>query len=81
MMESSATFNPLLHQVHGKLCSSPYVSTRNVQVDADKGRIRLEGTVHSYFQKQMAQELVRRVDGVEMVENLLQVNWSLVTPR
>lgn len=80
-MEASATINPLLSQVHGTLSNSPYVSTRNVQVDAEEGRVRLEGTVHTYFQKQMAQELVRRVDGVEMVENLLQVNWSQAVPR
>ena len=29
----------------------------------------------TFFQKQMAQEAIRRVDGVEQIENLLQVNW------
>jgi len=80
-MEASATLNPLLHQVHGTLNNSPYVSTRHVQVDASAGCVRLEGTVHSFYQKQMAQELVRRVDGVETIENLLQVNWSPIAPR
>ncbi len=80
-MEASITLNPILHQVHGTLSNSPYVSTRNVQVDAEAGRVRLEGTVHTYFQKQMAQELVRRIDGVEAIENLLQVNWAPITPR
>ncbi len=35
----------------------------------------LKGTVNSYFQKQMAQEAIRRVDGVELIDNQLEVNW------
>jgi osmotically-inducible protein OsmY len=37
--------------------------------------VRLQGTVGSFYQKQMAQELLRRVDGVERIENQLQVSW------
>jgi len=65
----------LIAQVRGALSKSPYLSPRHVQVEATDGNIRLEGTVSSFYQKQMAQELVRRVDGVERVENQLQVNW------
>lgn len=67
---------PLLDQVRGALSKSPYLSPRKVEVEATNGNIRLAGTVSSYFHKQMAQELVRRVDGVEQVENQLQVNWT-----
>jgi osmotically-inducible protein OsmY len=31
--------------------------------------------VRSYFQKQMAQEVVRRVEGVEQIDNDLEVLW------
>ena len=75
-MEASALFNPLLHEIHGTLDSSPYVSMRQVQVEAYEGQVRLEGTVDSFFQKQMAQELIRRVDGVDKIENQLKVNWA-----
>ena len=39
-------------------------------------RSGLEGTVGSFYQKQMAQEVVRRLDGVQGIENQLQVSWS-----
>jgi len=35
----------------------------------------LQGSVRTYFQKQMAQEVVRRVEGVEEVDNCLEVLW------
>jgi osmotically-inducible protein OsmY len=65
----------LLDQVHGVLSRSPYVSARELRVEASEGVVRLEGAVRSFFHKQMAQELIRRVDGVERIENCLQVQW------
>jgi osmotically-inducible protein OsmY len=45
-------------------------------VEATDGHVLIEGTVGSFFQKQMAQEVVRRLDGVERVVNQLQVSWT-----
>jgi osmotically-inducible protein OsmY len=74
-----ATLSPprpaLLDQVHGALSRSPYVSANEMRVEATDGVVRLEGAVRSFFHKQMAQELIRRVDGVERIENYLQVKW------
>jgi osmotically-inducible protein OsmY len=74
-----ATLSPprpaLLDQVHGALRRSPYVSTNEMRVEESDGVVRLEGAVRSFFHKQMAQELIRRVDGVERIENCLQVKW------
>lgn len=75
-MEASALFNPLLHEIHGALDNSPYVSTERLQIEASEGQVSLEGTVASYFQKQMAQELILRLDGVDQLENKLKVNWA-----
>ncbi|MCG8448775.1 MAG: BON domain-containing protein [Pirellulales bacterium] len=74
-MEAVLSAAPLYEQIQGALHSSPYFSSHQVRVQTADGHVRLEGTVGSFFQKQMAQELVRRVDGVERVENQLQVNW------
>ena len=74
-MEAALAPYDLLEQVHGALKSSPYVSPREVKVKAAQGVVRLEGAVRSFFHKQMAQELIRRVDGVERIENHLQVTW------
>lgn len=69
------TTDSLLAQVHGVLSRSPYVSANSFQVEATAGTVRLEGEVGSFYQKQMAQELIRRVDGVERIENCLRVIW------
>jgi osmotically-inducible protein OsmY len=46
-----------------------------MQVEATEGVVRISGAVRSFFHKQMAQELIRRVDGVQRIENCLQVQW------
>lgn len=74
-MEAALAPCDLLEQVHGVLSQSPYISPRDVKIKAAQGVVRLEGAVRSFFHKQMAQELIRRVDGVERVENHLQVTW------
>ncbi len=75
-MESTLASSALSEQVAGILSRSPYLGRRQVQVETNEGNVRLEGTVSSYYQKQMAQEIVRRVDGVQKVENQLRVAWS-----
>jgi osmotically-inducible protein OsmY len=65
----------LVDQVHGALSRSPYVSPGELRIEADRGVVRLEGAVRSFFQKQMAQEVIRRLDGVERIVNCLQVTW------
>ncbi len=44
--------------------------------EASEGEIVLRGVVNSYYQKQMAQEAVRRIDGVERINNLVEVAGS-----
>ena len=36
----------------------------------------LRGVVNTYFQKQMAQEAIRHVDGVAEIANELEVCWT-----
>lgn len=67
---------PLFERIHDALTTNPHVPSHLVMVEAEEGRIVLKGSVKSFFQKQMAQEAVRRVDGVEQIDNLLQVNWT-----
>ena len=49
---------------------------QKLQLEAERGRIVLRGVVRSFYQKQMAQETLRYVDGVEEIENLLEVSWT-----
>ena len=75
-MEATLSTGRLFEQVQGALNSSPYLSRKQVVIEASDGNVRLQGTVGSFFQKQMAQELVRRVDGVQQIENQLRVDWQ-----
>ncbi|MEO1497212.1 MAG: BON domain-containing protein [Planctomycetota bacterium] len=68
---------PLANRVHSALTESPYlVAARQLRVEAGEGRVSLHGHVSSFFEKQMAQEVARRLDGVDRVENLLTVAWA-----
>ena len=56
---------PLDDRVLIALEQNPYLSRRNLRFETNEGRVTLRGIVGSYFQKQMAQEAIRHVAGVE----------------
>lgn len=58
--------------------NAPHLLGQTLHCEAEGGQVTLRGVVSSYFQKQMAQETLRRIDGVEEVTNLLEVSWSRV---
>ena len=58
------------------ITTNPHLNGRKLGLRADEGVVVLTGTVSSYVQKQMAQESIRRVDGVQMIDNRLEVNWT-----
>jgi osmotically-inducible protein OsmY len=55
---------------------TPELAQRHLHFETERGHVILRGTVGTYFQKQMAQEAVRRVEGVEFIDNELEVAWS-----
>ncbi len=67
---------PLADRVNSVMERNPYLPHRNLRYEAAEGRVVLRGTVHSYYQKQMAQEMLKTVDGVNEIENQLEVCWS-----
>ncbi|TWT48892.1 BON domain-containing protein [Botrimarina hoheduenensis] len=72
-----ADLAPLESRVQEALTGSPYlVASNRLRVEAGEGRVSLHGHVGSFFEKQMAQEVARRIDGVQQVENLLTVAWA-----
>ncbi len=56
--------------------NNPHLPRRKLSLEARQGHVTLRGTVTTYFQKQMAQEALRRIEGVEQVDNQLEVHWS-----
>ena len=50
-----------------------YLTGSDISVEPDMRRVVVRGVVSSYYEKQMAQETLLRVDGVETVDNHLEV--------
>ncbi len=74
-----STFSPTLaDRVDNALVANPYLAGRTLRFETDGGRIILRGRVGTWYQKQMAQELIRRVEGVELIDNCLEVVGSAI---
>ena len=67
---------PLDAKVLTALAQNPYIARRTLRFETFEGRVTLRGVVRSYFQKQMAQEALRHVDGVREITNELEVAAS-----
>ena len=59
-------------QVSTALRENPHL--RNLRIETSEGRVTLRGQVRSWYQKQMAQETLLRLDGIDLVENQLEVS-------
>ena len=69
--------NPTLaERITSALDANPYFNGRTLRIETDGSRVLMHGVVKTYFQKQMAQEAIRRVDGALEVENRLEVTWA-----
>ncbi len=67
--------SPLEREAARVLMGNPHFpSTYRLDVREANGGIRLVGRVGSFFHKQMAQESLRDLPGVQQIENLLEVH-------
>ncbi len=53
-----------------------HISGNEVMGTDEQGVVVLQGRVETFYHKQVAQELLRKVDGVERIVNLLEVHWG-----
>jgi hypothetical protein len=65
-----------MEQVRLAVEADPRLARRNLQFEHRGRRVTVQGTVESYYQKQLAQETLRRIDGIDEIENHLSVCWS-----
>ena len=72
-METNPIAPPRADKVLTALERHPHLLGRTFRFETESGRVTLRGVVRTYFQKQMAQEAVRRIDGVDEICNELQV--------
>ncbi|HMP80691.1 MAG TPA: BON domain-containing protein [Pirellulaceae bacterium] len=63
-------------QITAVVQMNPHLHRRKVQLRADEGHVVLCGQVNSFFEKQVAQEAVRSVQGVSSIDNQLEVCWN-----
>jgi osmotically-inducible protein OsmY len=66
---------PLEARVHCALQENPYIVSKTLRFEAAEGRVTLRGRVGSFFQKQMVQESLRRIEGIAEIANELEVCW------
>ena len=59
--------------VQRRLSESSYAAMRGVTCECEDGILVLRGIVPSFNMKQLAQEIVRKVEGVDAVVNDLEV--------
>ncbi|MFO1062451.1 MAG: BON domain-containing protein [Pirellulales bacterium] len=59
-----------------RLRSSSHHFGQKILSRHNDGVVILNGRVDTYYHKQMAQELLRKLEGVERVINLLEVHWD-----
>ncbi len=64
----------LNRKIAAALGSCSYIRNSSLRSDVCSGRVVLSGAVPSYFLKQMAQESLRSVEGVEEIQNELEVS-------
>ena len=70
---SNDTILCLEDRVQDAINHNPYLSKKNLRCETSEGHVVLRGTVHSFFQKQMAQESVKNIDGIVSIDNCLEV--------
>lgn len=66
---------PLTEQAEELLQRAPYVALRGVYCEHHEGVLILRGRVGSYYMKQIAQVLVARLDGIELIDNRIEVKY------
>lgn len=71
----------LVQRLDSAIKGNPHLSGHQVFCSEDCGTVILQGRVRTYYQKQMAQESLRKLEGVERIVNDLQVEWQTTAPK
>lgn len=64
----------LNQQIATAIVGNPHLDSRRIKIRTSDGRVILCGTADSWFEKQMAQEALRGIEGITQIENQLQVD-------
>jgi osmotically-inducible protein OsmY len=77
-MNSQLSLSPngLELRIQQAILSSPYPPLRKLHFVAHEGHVSLKGRVNSFHHKQVAQELLKEVEGIQQIDNELEVVWA-----
>ena len=68
-----AVASPTEQQIEKLFRESHYRQIRGIQCEVRDGVAILQGRVRSFYAKQTAQELIRNIDGVNEIQNRVEV--------
>ena len=66
----------LCDRIHLVLTREPHLLGKSIRVEVIDREVLLTGSVRTYFQKQMAQESLREIEGLGPIRNQLCVSSS-----
>lgn len=75
-MSTSVDSGNVYQQLQLAIGHHPHLLKNRLHIDIQAGRVRLQGNVDSFFEKQMAQEAIRNIVGIDGIDNELQVVWA-----
>lgn len=64
----------LTYRVHAAIAKRSYLFGNNIQIEASADAVTLKGSVSSWYDKQIAQETLRDVEGLASINNELVVS-------
>ncbi len=67
---------PFTDQVISAVIHNPHVNLNTMHIETRGDNVTIKGTAQSFFEKQMAQEAIRKIDGVKGIDNCLEVVWN-----
>lgn len=66
--------NGLSFRIHQAMANCPHAFGPNVEIQTDRQSVIIRGRVGSWYQKLMAQEALRHIEGVAQIDNQLVVS-------
>ena len=67
------SFQSVLEQIVNVIIHHSHLKQRKIFFQNDNGKITINGLVKSWYEKQLAQEAVRNIEGVVLIDNQLSV--------
>jgi len=73
IMTNSPHSNGIVEMAEMRLRACAHRELRTLRCEYDKGVLILRGSVSSYYEKQLAQEVLRNLRGVDVIRNAVEV--------